>query len=126
MFALMLRIFCPAIAISAMLLAYDAAAEDAVRGKGLYEVCAPCHLVGAASGELGPTLFGIVGRRAAARDDFRYSRALLGARIVWDENMLDVFLTEPQRLIPGTRMPFAGMPEKSDRIDLIAYLRRFH
>jgi len=64
----------------------------------------------------------IVGRRAGVGDDFRYSRALLGARIVWDEKALDAFLAEPQAFIAGTRMPFGGIPDRRERANLISYL----
>jgi cytochrome c len=119
----MRKVICVAATTSAFLLVHEAVAQDVTRGKALFEACAPCHQLGEASTELGPTLIGIVGRKAGARDDFRYSRALSGAQIVWDEATLDAFLTHPQALITGTRMPFAGLADKSERTDLISYLR---
>lgn len=107
---------------SAVFAAAEAVAQDAVTGKALYEVCAACHKLEAASSELGPSLIGIVGRRAGTRDDFRYSRALMRARFVWDEAALDGFLADPQAFITGTRMPFAGIPDKTGRTNLISYL----
>jgi cytochrome c len=113
-------------AAAAMLIACDAFAQDVTRGKALYEACAPCHGTGAASTELGPTLIGIAGRAAGAREDFRYSRALRNANVAWDEPTLDAFLADPQAFIVGTRMPFSGIPDKHERADLISYLRTLH
>jgi cytochrome c len=117
----MLRI-CAATATLTAFVAIDAVAQDTVSGKTLYEVCAPCHKLEPASSELGPTLIGIMGRRAGTRDDFRYSRSLLGVRIVWDEAALDAFLADPQAFIAGTRMPFGGIPDRTERANLISYL----
>jgi cytochrome c2 len=118
----MLRISAAAASLT-VLVAADAVGQDAVTGKALYEVCAPCHKLEPTSSELGPTLIGIVGRKAGTRDDFRYSRALLGARIAWDEAALDSFLADPQAFIVGTRMPFSGIADKTERANLISYLR---
>lgn len=120
----MLRLYAAAVAV--MLMASDAFAQDVTRGKALYEACTPCHGTGAASTELGPTLIGIVGRAAGAREDFRYSRALRSAKIVWDESALDAFLADPHAFIIGTRMAFAGIPNKVERANLISYLRTLH
>lgn len=111
------------VAAAVVLIAGDSSAEDLTSGKAIYEVCAPCHGTGAASTELGPTPSSIVGRAAGTRDDFRYSRALRSAKIIWDEATLDAFLADPQAFIVGTRMPFSGIPEKVERTNLISYLR---
>jgi cytochrome c len=116
----MLRLYAAA---AAMLVGCNAFAQDLTSGKAHYEACAPCHGTGPMSTELGPTLIGIIGRAAGSREDFRYSRALRAAKIVWDEPSLDAFLADPQAFIGGTRMPFAGMPDKAERTNLIAYLR---
>ena len=105
------------------LLLSPAAAQDVGRGKALYEACAPCHELGPASSEHGPSLIGVVGRRAGAANDFSYSRALLRAGIVWDEAQLDSYLSDPQASISGTRMPFSGIADAAERTDLIAYLK---
>jgi cytochrome c len=119
----MLRLYA---AVAALFVAFDAFAQDVTSGKALYEACTPCHGTGATSSELGPTLVGIVGRTAGAREDFRYSRALRNAKIVWNEPTLDGFLADPQGFIVGTRMPFAGIPDKIERANLISYLRTLH
>jgi cytochrome c len=47
-----------------------------------------------------------------------------GSGVVWDETTLDQFLTAPRKFIPGTKMPFAGIPDTQERADLIAYLKK--
>ena len=111
------------VATLALLVAFDAFAEDQTSGRALYETCTPCHGTGAASTELAPSLIGIVGRAAGSREDFRYSRALRNAKVVWDEPALDAFLADPQAFIAGTRMPFAGIPNKAERANLISHLK---
>lgn len=75
----------------------------------------------------GPSLYRVLGRRAAALEGFDYSDALKarGAEgLVWDEAALDAFVTDPQATIPGVAMGFFGLDEAQDRADLIAYLRQ--
>jgi cytochrome c len=54
---------------------------------------------------------------------FRYSRAMKGAAITWDEVSLDRYLTNPQEFVPGNIMPFSGVLDGAQRADIIAYLR---
>jgi cytochrome c len=97
-------------------------AADPAKGESLFEKCRACHATKPEGATLGPPLAGIFGRRAGSHEPFRYSPAMRRSGLVWDDATLDRFLAEPQMLVPGNRMPFAGMPDKSDRDDLIAYL----
>ena len=103
-------------------LAMDAGAADAAHGKQLYEQCAACHSLKAGETLLGPSLAGVVGRKAGALDEFRYSPPMKRSTIVWTRETIGTFLAEPQKDIPGNRMPFSGMPEAKDREDLLDYL----
>jgi cytochrome c len=95
---------------------------DAKRGKQVFQQCAACHSVtGAAS--LGPDLRGVTGGKAAARTDYRYSPALMRSGIVWSGAVLDAFLANPQAVVRGNKMPYAGMKDARDRADLLAYLK---
>jgi cytochrome c len=107
-----------------VLFLHHARGQDAEMGKALYEACVICHKLEPTSSENGPTLIGIVGRKAASANDFTYSAALRRAGIVWDEAGLDSYLTDPQAFISGTRMPFSGITDNTERADLIAYLKR--
>ena len=96
---------------------------DAANGARLSRICRTCHEVSEGTGHrVGPNLWGIAGAEAARHGDFRYSAALSRAEIVWDREALDAYLLDPQGLVPGGRMAYAGMPEAADRRDVIAYL----
>ena len=102
------------------------AAGDAVAGKAVFSRCASCHQVGpSARGGFGPQLNGIVGRRAAATGDYKYSPALGASGIVWTEDALRAFLKAPSRVVPGTSMRFYGLGDDQKITDLLAYLRSF-
>jgi cytochrome c len=73
---------------------------------------------------VGPSLFGVLGRKAGEIADFRYSPAMRNSNITWSPQTLDEFIADPQKAVPGNRMPFAGMPEAADRADLLAYLQK--
>jgi len=100
----------------------DAAAADATHGKQLFEQCAACHALESGKHGLGPSLAGVMGRKAAALDEFRYSPPMKRAAITWTRETMGAFLADPQKEIPGNRMPFSGLPEAGDREDLLEYL----
>ena len=54
--------------------------------------------------------------------DFNYSKAVKSSGVVWSEETLDKWLTNPQAFIPGQRMNFK-VADPADRADLIAYLK---
>jgi cytochrome c len=96
---------------------------DAARGEKKFEECAACHKLERGEESLGPSLHGIFGRQAATLTDFRYSPALKRSGITWTPQALDVFLADPQKVVPANRMPYAGLTDPGDRADLIAYLQ---
>jgi cytochrome c len=95
---------------------------DPTRGEQIYHRCQGCHSIDA--NRVGPRHASLFGRRAGSLDDYSYSDAMHGSGIVWDEITLDEFLTAPRKFIPGTKMPFAGIPDAQERADLIAYLKK--
>ena len=115
-----------AAASCAMLLSIGSAHADgdAARGEARFQECAACHKLDAGSNGVGPSLHGVFDRKAAELSDFRYSPALKRSGIVWSAQTLDAYLTDPQAMVPGNRMPYAGMANPSDRADLIAYLQK--
>src|SRR4051812_27764550 len=100
-----------------------AAAADAEHGKVLFQACVACH--NDDPNALGPNLHGVVGRKAAAREDFRYSNAMTRANLTWDEANLKSYLADTQAKIKGNRMPFGGVADPKDIDDLIAYLQTY-
>jgi len=103
------------------LVASAAQAQDVTAGKAVYAQCSACHTVDGANG-VGPTLQGIVGRKAGTFAGFRFSRAMKGSGLTWDEKTLSAYLAEPQKVVPGNVMPFSGIADEKQRADLIAYL----
>ena len=101
------------------------AAGDEAAGKMLFQTkCTVCHSVekGNNRNRPGPTLFGLMGRKAGSVPGFHYSPANLASHKVWDEATLDTYLGDPRKVIPGTKMAFAGIVDARDRANLIAYI----
>jgi len=97
---------------------------DAKRGEKLFEECRACHSAERGANGIGPSLYGVLGRRAAELDDFRYSPALKRSGITWTPKTLDAYIADPQKAVPANRMPYAGMPEARDRADLLIYMQQ--
>jgi cytochrome c len=97
---------------------------DAARGEKRFEECATCHMLERGVNNVGPSLSGLFERKAGEIANFRYSPALKKSGITWTPQALDTFIADPQKEVPGNRMPFAGMPDAGDRADLIAYLQK--
>jgi cytochrome c2 len=97
---------------------------DAVRGEKYFVDCASCHTLANGENGVGPSLFGVLGRKAGTLDDYRYSPALKRSGIVWSPQTLDNFIADPQKAVPANRMPYAGMTNAAERADLIAYLQK--
>ena len=118
-----------AVAASALtlLLAATGAARadgDAARGEKRFDECATCHSLKEGVNGVGPSLHGLLGRKAASLDDFRYSPAMKRSGLTWTPQALATFVADPQKAVPNNRMPFAGMPDAADRDDLIAYFEK--
>ena len=98
-----------------------ASAADAKHGETVFKTCTACH--NNQPGALGPNLKGVVGRKAGDLEDFRYSNAMKHADLVWDEDNLKAYITDPQGKVKGNRMPFSGIRNPSDVDDVVAYLQ---
>jgi len=95
---------------------------DVEKGKALFEQCAACHSLDGTGDYDGPTLKGVIGRKAGSLEDYRYSAAMKRSDVVWDAATVDKYVADPQAFIPGNRMAFAGISDKTQREDLIAFL----
>jgi cytochrome c len=113
-----------AVCASLLLIGVARADGEATRGEARFQECAACHRLDAGANGMGPTLHGIFGRKAGELTDFRYSPALKRSGIVWSPQTMETYLADPQGLVPGNRMPYAGMADARDRADLIAYLSK--
>jgi len=112
-----------AVAVATMAIASSFAhAQDAAAGKAVFAQCTACHSTDGSNG-VGPSLQGVVGRKAGTFPGFRFSRAMKAATIGWDVATLEGYIADPQKTVPGNVMPFSGIPEAKQRADLIAYLQ---
>jgi cytochrome c len=93
---------------------------DAAQGADVYDDrCSGCHVIGGVG--QGPNLAGVVGRKAGSVPGFGYTAALKGSGLTWTPANLDRWLTDPQKVVPGTAM-LAQVPDAAERRELIAYL----
>lgn len=101
-----------------------ARADDIEEGrKNFNKYCVACHINTATGAKrLGPTMFGVVGRKAGTVPEYQYSEANLKSGLTWTPEELDKYLNDPKGVVPGTKMSFAGVKKKEEREDLIKYL----
>jgi cytochrome c len=111
-----------ALSILAAMPAGSAAAGDVEAGKTAFKKCALCHTAEAGKNKIGPSLFGIVGRKSATVENFNYSEAMKKFDHTWDEETLDTYLADPRATVPETKMIFPGIKDKAERDNVIAYL----
>lgn len=101
-------------------------AADPSRGERVAAKCRACHTFDkGGANRIGPNMWGVYNAGIAHADGFSYSQAFLDLKgeHTWTEENLNEFLESPRRAIPGTKMSFAGLRDKQERIDIIAYLK---
>jgi nitrite reductase (NO-forming) len=95
---------------------------EAARGQQVYKKCQACHSLEPGKNGLGPSLAGIVGQKAADVPNYNFSAAMKSSGLTWDVATLDRYLTDPQKVVPGNKMPFPGLKTEAERSAVIAYL----
>ena len=106
--------------------ASHAMAQDAAAGEKEFLVCRACHQIGPnAKNAVGPVLNGIIGRKAGTYPGFTYSPANKDSGITWSAEELNTYLTDPQKVVPHTKMIFPGIKDEQKRKDVIAFLEQF-
>jgi cytochrome c len=111
---------------SQMGLVQSAFAQDAGNGQHVFNMCLPCHAIGpGAENKVGPQLNGLDGRRSGIAPNFDYSDANKNSGIVWAEATFKQYIKDPQGIVPGTKMTFAGIKNDHEINDLWAYIKQF-
>jgi cytochrome c len=99
---------------------------DAAKGEKVFAKCKACHENEKGVNKVGPTLKGVVGRKAASVEGFKYSEAMAtkGTEgLVWDEANIATYLADPKGFVPKNKMAFAALKKPEDVADVIAYLK---
>jgi cytochrome c len=97
---------------------------SASSGERIAKKCIACHTFEKdGANKIGPALWNVVGRDAAAVDGFKYSSALSGSGLSWNFENLNLFLKKPKELVPGTSMSFIGLKKPNDRANFLLWLR---
>ena len=99
---------------------------DIAHGEKVFKKCSACHSIEAGGGnKIGPALYNVVGRKIAAVEDYKYSKALVEYERNWSFEELNGFLIKPQKWIKGTKMAYAGLRKEKDRASVILYLNKY-
>jgi cytochrome c len=101
------------------------AAGNPAQGQRVFGACAACHSLRPDQNMTGPSLADLWGRKAGSLPSFnRYSPALKSANITWNDKTLEEWIKDPQHLVPGNDMTFAGIKDDRQRADLLAFLKQ--
>ena len=92
-------------------------------GEKVFKKCSACHLVNkGGENKIGPALYGIIGRKVASKQDYKYSKAMAAYDKDWTFEEMNGYLKKPQSYIKGTKMAFAGLRKEKDRASVILYM----
>jgi len=116
------------LSVSAMMAVFSTNAQAdsaamAAAGAEVFKRCQACHSEDVSKNAFGPSLAGVVGRKAATLPRFAYSEALAQSEIVWTEDNLRMWVEDNAKLVPGTRMRHVAITDKAEQDYLIEYLK---
>ena len=86
--------------------------------------CRECHSFVKDDNRIGPSLYGVVGRKAGTEPGFSYSMSMKDSGITWTPTVLDQWIANPGAVVPGIAMspPFNGICDADTRKRMIAFL----
>ena len=115
-----------ALSLLASLAPVAAAQEESDEGQVAFNnSCRTCHSFKAGDNRLGPSLHGIVGRKAGSMEGFAFSSAMKSSGLTWDASNLDQFIENPDKVVHGNGMkPFGGIADAGERKKIVDYLGR--
>ncbi|WP_448188393.1 c-type cytochrome [Azospirillum sp. sgz301742] len=114
-----------AIAAGVLLAGGPALAETAeeVAGRQVFNHCAACHALDPSKNAFGPSLIGVVGRKAGTLPRFEYSDAMRKSGITWTEANLRRWIADNEKVLPGTRMRHVSIKDRAEQDYLIAFIK---
>ena len=121
-----LAIAIPPTTIGLVLLCAPALAQDDAGQIAFNNACRTCHTVREGDNRLGPSLSGVIGRKAGSLPSYNnYSESMKKADLVWDKNNLDRFIANPDQVVPNNNMkPYGGIASAEERAKIIEYLEK--
>jgi cytochrome c len=101
-------------------------AQEAAAGEKVFGACRACHQIGPnAHNAVGPELNGVIGRPAGTVPGYSYSAANKNSGLTWDEETFTRYIQNPQGVVKGTKMTYAGLKDPEKIKDLIAFLKQY-
>lgn len=101
------------------------AADLKVGAKLFTSECSECHTMKEGKNKKGPSIYGVLGRKAATISDYDYSSPIKASNIYWTEDKLNEYLANPGKMVPGGKMKYEGLRDAAKREDIIKYLKFF-
>ncbi len=98
---------------------------DAAKGEKVFKKCKACHAADKEKNKVGPHLVGIIGRKAASVDGYKYGKGITEAAEKigeWDEAKLVEYLADPKGYIGGKSKMTFKLKKEDQRMDVAAYL----
>ena len=96
---------------------------DLAHGEKVFKKCSACHMIAVdGKNKIGPNLWGVIGRKAGAISDYKYSKAMIAYAKEWTFEEMNSYLIKPQAYVKGTKMAFAGLRKEKDRASVILYM----
>jgi cytochrome c len=118
-----IRVLVPALALMGCVVAARADTNEDNQ-MAFNNACRTCHAIKPDDHRLGPSLHGVIGRKAGSAEGFQFSSAMKAAGITWDEKNLDQFIANPDQVVHGNGMkPFTGISDAKQRGEIVAYLK---
>lgn len=103
----------------------DALTGDAAEGRKVFQICRNCHTVRPNKRDtFGPNLYQVIGREAGQVTGYEYSEGMSQAGWIWTPELINQFLTDPEAMVPGTKMILDPISDPNDRANVIAYLAK--
>ena len=98
---------------------------DIAHGENVFKKCSACHMIAAdGKNKIGPNLWGVIGRQAAAISDYKYSKAMIDYGKEWSFKEMNAYLIKPQAYIKGTKNGFRRF-EKRERSSFGYFIHEF-